>query len=137
MTKTTKRKIGAVSLKIVSIASSVGAPVSAVLQEFPVFKERIGGKELSAGGIMILLIVLFGFREQLWPIIKEKLHINSVGALIFWGVCFAVLLWLEKIMVLLPALRTICIAGLAGSAIGQVAGTVSHLLSKPIKEEDE
>lgn len=136
MTKRTKRKIGIVSLKTVAIASSVGAPVAAVLQEFPIFKEQVGGKELSAGGIMVLLIVLFGFRRHLWPIIREKLHINSVGALIFWGLCFALLLWLEGIVALLPALRTICLAGLVGTGIGQVADTTAGFLSKANEKEE-
>lgn len=132
----TKRKIGEVILKIVSVAASVGAPVAAVLQEFPVFKEQIGGKELSAGGVMILLIVLFGFRRKLWPIIKEKLHVNSAGALIFWGLTFLLLLWLEKIFALLPALRTICIAGLAGTTVGQVADSAAYLMKRKNEKED-
>ena len=125
MTTETKRKVGAVLLKITAIASSVGAPVAAVLQEFPIFKENVGGKELSAGGIMILLIVLFGFRRELWPLIREKLHINSVGSLIFWGLMFLLLMWIEGIVALLPALRTICLAGLIGTGVGQVCNTAA------------
>ena len=137
MTRQTKRKIGAVVLKIVAIASSVGAPVAAVLQEFPFFKEQVGGKELSAGGIMVLLIVLFGFRRELWPLIRDKLHINSVGSLIFWGLCFLILMWLENIATLLPALRTICLAGLVGTGIGQVANTAAGFVGKKKDEEVE
>lgn len=135
MTARTKRKVGAVLLKIAAIASSVGAPVAAVLQEFPVFKESLGGKELSAGGIMILLIVLFGFRRELWPIIREKLHINSVGSQIFWGLAFFLLMWIEGIVALLPALRTICMAGLIGTVIGQVCNTTAAFVA-PKDEKD-
>ena len=135
MTARTKRKVGAVLLKIAAIASSVGAPVAAVLQEFPVFKESLGGKELSTGGIMILLIVLFGFRRELWPLIREKLHINSVGSLIFWGLMFLLLMWIEGIVALLPALRTICLAGLIGTGVGQICNTAAAFVAP--KDEKE
>lgn len=131
----TKRKVGAVILKIVAVASSVGAPVAAVLSEFPVFKE-VGTEELSVGGVMILLIVLFGFRRELWPLIREKLHINSAGALIFWGLLFIVLLWMEKIADMLPAIRSICLVGLAGTGIGQAANSAAAFVY-PKKEVDE
>ena len=85
---------------------------------------------IGVGGVMILLIVLFGFRNQLWPLVKSKLHMNSLGAIIGWGVLFAVLLSIEKIVPLLPDLRTICIAGLTGTGIGQVSDTVAGFLSK-------
>ncbi len=133
----TKRKIAEVGLKIVSIASSVGVPMAAVLQEFPVFKEQADGKELSVGGVMILLIVLFGFRRQLWPIIREKLHVNSVGALIFWGLAFMILMWMESIASILPALRTICIAGMVGTGVGQAADTVAGIIGRAGEKDKE
>lgn len=133
----TKRKIGEVGLKIVSIGSSVGVPVAAVLQEFPVFKEKVGGKELSVGGVMILLIGLFGLRRQLWPIIREKLHVHSVGALIFWGLAFLLLMCLESIVDLLPDLRTICIAGLVGTGVGQVADTAAGIIGRAGEKDKE
>lgn len=137
MTAKAKRKIGVVVLKLVSIASSVGVPVAAVLQEFPVFKEQVGGKELSVGGVMILLIVLFGFRRQLWPIIREKLHVHSVGALIFWGLAFLLLMWMESIAAILPALRTICIAGLVGTGVGQAADTAAGIIGRAGEKDKE
>ncbi len=135
MTTQTKRKLGALGLEIVAIASSVGAPVAAVLQKYPIWKEPVTSKELSAGGVMILLIVLFGFRRQLWPIIRDKLHVNSAGALIFWGVSFLVLMWLENISAMLPDLRTICIAGLVGTGVGQVASTAARIVEKKQDQE--
>lgn len=130
MTRETKRKLGIVGLRVLSLASCVGLPVAAVLQEFPIWKEPPTGPELSAGGFMVILIVLLGFRKELWPVIKEKLHVDSVGALIFWGVCFAIILWLEGIAALLPSLRTICIAGLAGTGLGQIATTARKYVEK-------
>lgn len=132
MTTQTKRKIGVVGLRTVGITSSVGMPAVAVLNAFPIWKENtpIDGKALGVGGVMILLIVLFGFRNQLWPIVKSKLRLNSLGAIIGWGVLFAVLLTVEKIVPLLPDLRTICIAGLTGTGIGQVADTAAGFLGK-------
>lgn len=137
MTRETKRKLGIVGLKVLSLASSVGIPVAVVLQEFPFWKEPPTGPELSAGGFMVILIVLFGFRKELWPIIKEKLHVNSVGELIFWGVCFAIVLWLEGIAALLPSLRTICIAGLTGAGISLVAtATRKNIENREVKTDD-
>lgn len=136
MTTQTKRKIGIISLRTAGIASSVGMPAVAVLNAFPIWKEEtpIDGKALGVGGVMILLIVLVGFRRQLWPVIKSKLHLTSVGAIVGWGVLFAVLLTVEKIVPLLPDLRTICIAGLTGTGIGQVADTVAGFLNKKNNE---
>lgn len=130
MTTETKRTLGVVGLRTLSVASSVGLPVAAVLQQFPFFKENVTARELSAGGIMVILILLFGLRRQLWPMIKEKLHINSAGALIGWGITFAVLLWLEQLATLLPALRSICLAGLVGTGIGQVADTAAGFIKR-------
>lgn len=130
MTSKAKRTLGVAALKTVSVASSVGLPVAAVLQEFPFYKEPVTARELSVGGVMVLVILLFGLRRQLWPVIKEKLHINSAGALIGWGIMFAVLLWLEQVAALLPALRTICIAGLVGTGIGQVADTAAGFIKR-------
>lgn len=134
MTTQTKRKIGIVGLRTAGIASSVGMPAVAVLNAFPIWKEDtpIDGKTLGIGGVMILLIVLLGFRRQIWPLVKSKLHLNSLGAIIGWGVLFAVLLTVEKIVPLLPDLRTICIAGLTGTGIGQISDTVAGVLSKKI-----
>lgn len=130
MTRETKRKLGIVGLKVLSLASSVGIPAVVVLQKFPFWKEPPTGPELSAGGFMVILIVLFGFRKELWPIIKEKLYVDSVGDLIFWGVCFAIVLWLEGIAALLPALRTICIAGLAGTGLSKAATAARKYVEK-------
>jgi hypothetical protein len=41
-----------------------------------------------------------------------------------------VLLWLEQVAALLPALRTICIAGLVGTGIGQVADTAAGFIKR-------
>ena len=130
MTRETKRKLGIVGLKVLSLASSVGIPAVVVLQKFPFWKEPPTGPELSAGGFMVILIVLFGFRKELWPIIKEKLYVDSVGDLIFWGVCFAIVLWLEGIAALLPALRTLCIAGLAGTGLSKAATAARKYVEK-------
>lgn len=56
-----------VLLKIVSIASSIGVPVYAVIQKFPLIieKEKVDVKRFSVGWIMIGLIVLFGLRRQI------------------------------------------------------------------------
>lgn len=137
MTSRTKRKLGVIGLKVVSVASSVGVPVAAVLQEFPIWKEPPTGRELSVGGVMILLIVLFGFRRELWPLIRKKLRVNSAGALIFWGVLFLLLLWLENIVAMLPALRTICIAGLVGTGVGQIANTAAGFVAKEKEVVDD
>lgn len=139
MKTSTKRKIGAVILKIVAVASSVGAPVAAVLKEFPIFR-KVGAKELSVGGVMVLLIVLFGFRREIWPLLRDKLHINSAGSFIFWGVFFVSLLWMEKIADMLPAMRSICLFGLAGTGIGQVANTTAEFVypkNKEVAKDDE
>lgn len=136
MTTQTKRKMGVIGLRTAGIASSVGMPAVAVFNAFPIWKvdTPIDGKALGIGGVMILLIVLLGFRRQIWPLVKSKLHLNSLGAIIGWGVLFAVLLTVEKIVPLLPDLRTICIAGLTGTGIGQISDTVAGVLSKKNNE---
>lgn len=130
MTSLAKRKWGAFGLRGVGVAASVGAPAAAVLEVFPFMTEdgKVDGVKLGIGGILVILLALFGLRRQIWPVIKEKLHVTSVWALIFWGVLFGVLLGIERMVPLLPDLRTICIAGLAGTGIGQIADTVAGKL---------
>lgn len=140
MTSTTKRKLGSAGLRVLGFGSAVGIPVAVVLQKFPLWNVEtnrpVDAKTLGVGGIMALLIVLVGCRRQLWPVIKDKMHITAVGALIFWGVAFALLLGVEKMIPLLPDLRTICIAGLAGTGIGQVLDTVAGNVDPAKGEKD-
>lgn len=136
MTKETKRKLGVFGLRTVGITSAVGMPAAAVLKAFPVWKVNtpVDGKVLGVGGIMILIIVLLSFRRQIWPIVKDKLHLNATGAIIGWGVLFAALLAAEKLVPLLPDLRTICIAGLTGTGIGQIADSAAGFIAKKNEE---
>lgn len=142
MKSTTKRKLGAVGLRGLGVASAVGIPVIAVLDVFPLFNEsgEVDGKKLGVGGIMVLLIALVGLRRQIWPVIKSKLHFTSAWVLIGWGLLFALLLGIEKIVPLLPGLRTICIAGLVGTGIGQgldtAAGFLDHTKEDTKKDEE-
>lgn len=132
MTSRTKCKIGSVGLRAVGVTSAVGMPVAAVLKAFPLWKDGvpIDGKTLGVGGIMTLLIVLFSFRRQIWPVVKEKLHLNATGAIIGWGVLFMALLAVEKLAPMLPDLRTICIAGLTGTGVGQIADSAAGFFAK-------
>ena len=136
MKTTTKRKLGAVGLRTLGLGSAVGIPVVVVLQKFPLWgSERVvDGKTLGVGGVMALLIVLVGFRRQLWPVVKTKLHITAIGALIFWGLAFGLLLGIERMVPLLPDLRTVCIAGLTGTALGQGFDTAAGI-GDPAKGE--
>ena len=133
MKSRTKRKLGVLGLKTGAVAASIGMPAVAVLNAFPVWKQSTGGVALGIGGVMIALIALFGLRRQIWPVIRDKLHLNSTGAIIGWGLLFAALLAMEKIVPLLPDLRTICLAGLTGTGIGQIADTTAGFLQP--KEE--
>lgn len=121
-----------VLLKIVSIASSIGVPVYAVMQKFQLIieQEKVDVKRFSVGWIMIGLIVLFGLRRQIWAIIKKKLNLIYFGAILFWSFAFAILIGLERVAAILPDLRTICIAGLIGTGVGQAAETVAGFLGK-------
>lgn len=132
---TAKSKLAYWGLKLTAIASSVGAPIAAVLQRFPLYK--ITTERLSAGGVMVLVIVLFGFRRKLWPLIAKKLHITYVGEFLFWGVLFFLILWLERIVAVLPDLRTICLVGLAGSGAGQIAETAADKIEKAGKASED
>ena len=136
MKSTTKRKIGIGCLKVFEVGSSIGIPVITIYQKFPIFREPPSGRQLTAGGIMMLLVVILGLRRQLWPVLRDKLHLKSTGALIGWGIPFLAIWWLETITPMLPALRTICIAGLTGCGAGQAAHKVAETLSSKIKSEE-
>lgn len=139
MKTTTKRKLGAVGLRTLGLGSAVGIPVVVVLQKFPLWgPERVvDGKTLGVGGVMALLILLVGFRRQLWPVVKTKLHITAIGALIFWGLAFGLLLGVERLVPLLPDLRTVCIAGLTGTALGQGFDTAAGIVDPAKGEKDK
>lgn len=141
MKTTTKRKLGAVGLRTLGIGSAVGIPVVVVLQKFPLWNtvtnRPVDAKTLGVGGVMALLIVLVGFRRQLWPVVKAKLHITAIGALIFWGLAFGLLLGIERMVPLLPDLRTVCIAGLTGTALGQGFDTAAGIVDPAKGEKDK
>lgn len=140
MTTLTKRKLGAVGLRAAGMGAAIGTPAAVVLRKFPLWgeaAEQSGGAVLGVGGVMVLVIVLLGLRRQLWPLIRDKLRINSIGALIFWGLAFALLLGIERIVPMLPDLRTVCISGLVGTGVGQIADTAAGLVDpagKKVKE---
>ena len=135
----TKRKLGAVGLRTLGIGSAVGIPAAVVLQKFPFWgaERAVDGRALGVGGVMALIIVLVGLRRQLWPVVKAKLHITSVGALIFWGLAFGLLLGIERLVPLLPDLRTVCIAGLTGTALGQGFDTAAGIVDPAKGEKDK
>ena len=141
MKTTTKRKLGAVGLRTLGLGSAVGIPVVVVLQKFPLWNtvtnRPVDAKTLGVGGVMALLILLVGFRRQLWPVVKTKLHITAIGALIFWGLAFGLLLGIERMVPLLPDLRTVCIAGLTGTALGQGFDTAAGIVDPAKGEKDK
>lgn len=130
MSSMKKCKAVAVCLRLLATLTSVGLPAVAVWQEFPIFKAPVSPRELGAGGILLLLILLFGLRRQLWPYLRDRLHLRSGGALILWGLLFGALWWLEQAAALLPSLRTVCLAGVIGAGAGLIADTAAGLLSR-------
>lgn len=146
MTGQTKRKLGAFGLRGAGLASSVGIPAAAVMSAFPLFERTEGGQvtvdtvKIGVGGIMIILILLVGLRRQVWPLIQARLHFTAGWVLVGWGLMFALLMGIEKIIPLLPDLRSICLAGLTGTGIGQIADTAAGFVdptSKKAKEVNE
>ena len=135
----TKRKLGAVGLRTLGVGSAVGIPAAVVLQKFPLWgaERAVDGRAIGVGGVMALIIVLVGLRRQLWPVVKAKLHITSLGALIFWGLAFGLLLGIERLVPLLPDLRTVCIAGLTGTALGQGFDTAAGIVDPAKGEKDK
>ena len=133
-TKRNLRTVGSWGLKGLGVAASIAIPVSAILERFPIVVEGApSAKGIGFGGVVALIVVLINLRKQLWPpvsrFLKEKLHVNSFGALIGWGAAFLIILGLERAAALLPDLRTICLAGLIGTGAGQLLNTAAGLLN--------
>ncbi len=157
MKSTTKRKLGAVGLRTLGLASAVGIPAAVVLQKFPIWRaeQTVDKRALGMGGILIIIIALIRFRHKIWPVIKnrfwpyikKKFHLHSIGPLIFWGALFGILLWLENsipsivlwlenIMDTTRDLRTVCTSCFMGVAVGQIADTAAGFVD-PAKGEPE
>lgn len=140
MNKVRMSKLGSLGLRGLSAGSSIGVPLMAILEKFPLWAEgKVDAKKLGVGGVMAAIVLLVGLRHQIWPILKGKLHITSAWAIGIWAAFFGILLGIEKIVPLLPDLRSICIAGLSGTAVGQGLNTIAGILDptgKIIKEKD-
>lgn len=136
MTDKTKRNLrvaGSWGLKGLGVTASIAFPVSAILERFPLVQNgEPSARGIGFGGVVALIVVLINLRRQLWPpvskFLKEKLHVNSFGALIGWGAAFLIILGLERAAALLPDLRTVCLAGLIGTGAGQLLNTAAGLL---------
>ena len=133
MTKTASKTI-AFLLHKVGLAVSVGLPASEVLRKFPIWRpeaeQPINGRSLGLGGILLIIIALFAFREKIWPSIKKNLRLNSLGSILFWGAVFALLIVVERFLIpVLPDLQSISLAGLIGALAGQACYTVAGLIN--------
>ncbi len=143
ITSLTKRKLGAFGLRTTAIASSICIPAAKVLDAFPLFERTEGGQvtvdtvKIGVGGFMILLILAVSLRRQIWPRVRDKLHFTAGWVLVGWGIFYALLLGVEKIVPMLPDLRSICLAGLAGTGIGQLADTAAGFLDNTKKSDKE
>ena len=139
MKSTTRRKLGASGMRALGFGSAVLAPAAVVLQKFPLWGENrvTDAKTLGVGGVMAVIIVLIGCRQRIWPVIKERLHVTSVAAIILWGLAFGLILGIERIIPMLPDLRTICLTGLIGTGAGQALDTAAGFLDPDTKKKEE
>lgn len=136
MTDKTKRNLrvaGSWGLKGLGVTASIAIPVSEILKHFPLVKNgKPSAMGIGFGGIIVLIVVLVSLRRQLWPpvskFLKDKFYLNYTVEIIGWGIAFLVILGLERAATYLPALRSICLAGLFGSGAGQLLNTAAGFL---------
>ncbi|MBQ7398314.1 MAG: hypothetical protein IJW09_05770 [Clostridia bacterium] len=137
-TKRNLRTVGSWGLKGLGVAASIAFPVSAILERFPLVVEGApSAKGIGFGGVVALIAALVNLRSYIWPpvskLIKEKVHITTfVATLLLWGIPYLIILGLERIVPLLPDLRNICIAGIAGAGGGMGLNALAKLV-KPAK----
>lgn len=133
--KKTASKVLASVLRKVGFTAAVAIPASEVLKRFPIWRageaQPIDGKSLGIGGVILAIIAFFALRERIWPVIKARLRLGAIGSILFWGVGFGILLAMERYFVpILPDLRSVCLAGVIGTAAGLMCESVAGFIDK-------
>ena len=125
---------------VVSIIVAIAFPVVAVFQKLSVKAGEVSKIQvLSFGAILVLLILCVTLKKMLFKWIKEWLGTVTMPPIIMWLVFLTLVIVLqgtaETLTKYLPAVRTVCIAGILGAGIGCIIDAGSNLLWKATPTE--
>lgn len=114
-----KRKKFYWTFKLASVIISCLFPIWAILEKFPIWREKHGIiHTIGIGGVLILFVVLVIFRRTIFNFFRDRLNLKHAPPLTIW----LVLLIISYIMVFLGSvmqdMTTVFWMGLIGCGIG-------------------
>lgn len=127
MKEKTKRRIKLLSFKSAGVLTAVAFPAWAIFEKFPIWKEETGtSKTLGIGAIMVAIVAIITFKTSIINYIKEKTGVKSAPPLAIWTVLIIASFALTAVANILVDMRTIFIAGFAGSGIGTILNFIGE-----------
>ena len=125
----TKRKLSVGVLRGGAYAATAALPIAVLAAKFPMVVEKTSESvSLSVSAVLAIIIALVTLRAQVWSRIKEKLGVKCVGIFLAWGGAWLLMLGIETIYPIVPEIRAVCIAGLAGTGAGQAMNSAAKVI---------
>ena len=113
--------------KIMGVLISCAFPIAAILERFPLWRNKHGSEyTIGAGGVLILIVIMIIFRKSVFDFLKERLklkHAPSIGVWIVMLIISYVLLFISDFI---RDMTNIFWMGLVGCAIGTVLTLIAE-----------
>ena len=121
---------------VLSFLFSAVPPVVQIAKKFPMWSQLVPpAYTISTSAVVAILVVLVCFRKTLVPTIMDKLGIKSLPPVVAPAVVLGVALWLEKMAAIIPDIKVVAFAWLAGSAAGWFFSLASVYYDKKANDE--
>ena len=132
-----KRKAWRFTLKVVSLMISLGMPLYAIYEHFPIWVETHGSTHSLGSGVIIAgIIALIIFKSTVCSWLKEKLQGKHAPPIVIWIVMLIICYMLAYISKFLVDLTVILWMGLIGCAIGNVLNLIADHKFGEVEEDD-
>lgn len=107
------------AFKVASVLISCALPIWAILAKFPVWTKQSGAvRSVSAGAILIGIVILIVFRKTVFDFVRDKLDIKHAPPLIIWLVFIVISYTFIYIADVMRDMNTIFWMGFIGCALG-------------------
>lgn len=123
--------------KVLSVLVSLAFPGWAIYERFPIWISTHGTTHsIGAGGILMIVIVLFIWRRPVFSFLKDRLKMKYAPPLFGWGVLLAVYYILKFVSRFMSDIEVILWMGFFGGAIGAFLTFVAENFLRVEKNEN-
>lgn len=128
-----KRKTLYWLFKLAGVLVSCALPIMAILEKFPLWRDRYGmSRTVGIGIILIALVLLIVFRKTVFDFIKDHLNLKHAPPIAVWIVFLIISYILVYLGEVMRDMTTVFWMGFIGCAIG----TFLTYLSERFKAKD-